>query len=65
MRERRRRRTWRSSGNAFLTSAGINSVGKARSKSLSSVKGEDEVIVEAMMEGGGCEGTQRISGGWL
>lgn len=49
--ERRHRRTWRSSGNAALTSAGMNSAGKARSKSLSSVKVEEELISEVMARG--------------
>lgn len=46
------RRTWRSSGNAALTSVGMNSVGKARSRSLSSVKVEREVFTVAMVRDG-------------
>lgn len=59
-RGRQYRQTCRSSGNAALTSAGMNSVGKARSKSLSSVKVEGDAVAGLMMRDGGCEGTQRM-----
>ena len=49
----RHRRTWRSSDNAAFTSAGMNSVGKARSRSLSSVKVEGDLISEVMARDGG------------
>ena len=49
----RYRQTWRSSGNAAFTSAGMNSGGKARSKSLSSVKVEVDFISEVIAGGGG------------
>ena len=51
--KRRHGRTWRSSGNSALTPAGMNSVGKARSRSLSSVKLEDGLISEVMVRDDG------------
>ena len=64
--ERQYRQTWRSSGNAALTSAGMNSVGKARSKSLSLAKVEGEAVAGVMMRDGGREGTtENAKQGWL